>query len=631
MAIFTNVLKKYIDLGLFVPPLVYRIVGYDLIVRKHFDKAETIFEILQNKYPNRIDGYEGLISIAQKTDRWDMVVIILDVAIEKFPDHLKFVSQQINALTKIGAIHKVSKLVEKSKLRFPDMPLLAMAEAKYFRDQFDYQRAQTILDTVAEKKSDHLELRIMQANNYWELGNHQKAMEILQLVRPRLDFSRRTLPYQFTFPYIHILLANNELQELQRFFEEALSNKIRNSEILLGYSQILVSQKKYDEAATFIESLIKDKALNLELNHYALLVFESVKIKNIQNIQSFDLSKIGTLPQSSGTKSFYTFLNQIKLQLKEHPDFQRCEGILMEPLEMLDQLSTKYPSYLNTAVSPFETYEVALHIIFQIKKKKPLSFIRLGDGEGHFLPYEKDLQQFQEQDRISSQNIWWGIEKIDDTTWQKLEADYLSAIQNADILGIPGPWRCCRTFLRIQNANTKLNNDARGLKAIIALLHNDQKEIYREVLPILTSCHIHSHFEDLGLWDMILNEIENCSVISCHPEIVRVLKEKYEITVQNYYGIPSQHKYSMLFNKKENVEAPHFPDRFYAICSDISVSYPGEVFLVAAGFFGKFYCNIIKQKGGIALDVGSTADYWLNYKTRVWTKYPNPISYKIPI
>ena len=128
--------------------------------------------------------------------------------------------------------------------------------------------------------------------------------------------------------------------------------------------------------------------------------------------------------------------------------------------------------------------------------------------------------------------------------------------------------------------------------------------------------------------DMILQPIDSCSVISCHSSLIEVLKEKHQVKVRKFYNIPGEYKYSILFKEKQKVGTSHYPDCFEAICAQLTVVAPGEVFLVAAGFLGKFYCDIIKQKGGIALDVGSATDYWLDYKTRVWTKFPNPINFK---
>ncbi len=209
-----------------------------------------------------------------------------------------------------------------------------------------------------------------------------------------------------------------------------------------------------------------------------------------------------------------------------------------------------------------------------------------------------------------------------------MEAAYFSAIQNADLLGIPCPKRVGQIFSNVPVGSPYFNLEARGLKAIFDFLSISEKEGRGDSsnLQILTSCHIHSHLEDMELWDLILSEINDCSIISCHPQLVEVLWEKHNITVREFYPIPSEYKYSRLFDHDQSDTAPHYPDRFNFIKTNLTVAYPGEVFLVAAGFLGKFYCQIIKEKGGIALDVGSAADYWLDYKTRVWTKFPNPLA-----
>ena len=38
----------------------------------------------------------------------------------------------------------------------------------------------------------------------------------------------------------------------------------------------------------------------------------------------------------------------------------------------------------------------------------------------------------------------------------------------------------------------------------------------------------------------------------------------------------------------------------------------GALFLVGAGAFGKIYCQWIKERGGIAIDIGSIFDSWAN-------------------
>jgi hypothetical protein len=71
-----------------------------------------------------------------------------------------------------------------------------------------------------------------------------------------------------------------------------------------------------------------------------------------------------------------------------------------------------------------------------------------------------------------------------------------------------------------------------------------------------------------------------------------------------------------MFEEMPPCQEGHFRGRFKEVCEELTVNYRGELFLVAAGFLGKFYCDLIKSRGGIAIDVGSIVDYWLGHDTR---------------
>jgi hypothetical protein len=40
------------------------------------------------------------------------------------------------------------------------------------------------------------------------------------------------------------------------------------------------------------------------------------------------------------------------------------------------------------------------------------------------------------------------------------------------------------------------------------------------------------------------------------------------------------------------------------------------IWLIAAGYLGKIYCDEVREAGGIALDVGSVVDGWCGKLTR---------------
>ena len=61
---------------------------------------------------------------------------------------------------------------------------------------------------------------------------------------------------------------------------------------------------------------------------------------------------------------------------------------------------------------------------------------------------------------------------------------------------------------------------------------------------------------------------------------------------------------------------PHYPERFEQLCDELIIPFRGAVFLIGAGGLGKIYADIVCQRGGIALDVGSVLDGWAAKATR---------------
>lgn len=78
------------------------------------------------------------------------------------------------------------------------------------------------------------------------------------------------------------------------------------------------------------------------------------------------------------------------------------------------------------------------------------------------------------------------------------------------------------------------------------------------------------------------------------------------------FGIDEVHWYGVRGERDEpgNVQIPHFPDGYERMRERLRVPYRGALFLVGAGVFGKVYCHWIKQRGGIAVDIGSIFDSW---------------------
>ena len=508
-------------------------------------------------------------------------------------------------------------------------PKASIAQAALYQAKYDYLAAEATLQKAADKSPDSLELKIARIHNFEQMGKYVEALPILQQIRSTLDFKTEIPTYQFINPYVDILFRCGKLKELDQFFVKMIAAKTNNHRVILGYYRLMITQGKYQKAKTYLSQSLANKGYHKQVLVPVLLMCEEEKLRHIQTLKAdhFILQE-----HALRIPHFLAFLEKINTYLQDHPRFTDPQRNIIDVFERYRDLAERYPDMLlSTGISLPETYEVASQILTHIEKRTPFSLIRLGDGEGHFLEYAEPLKHFQAADQAASQQIWWGQTLLTPDEWENIKGTYHAAIEQADILGIPGPYRCCKVFLWPKINTSDLSWEMRGLLAVINKAYTQAMPTapHAPVLasPRLTSCHIHSHLEDWGFWDLILTEIADCSIISCHESLPHMLKERYGISIRHHYSIPPEYKYARQMGFDPNGYKPHYPDRFEEISTELTVAYPGEVFLVAAGFLGKIYCHLIKQQGGIALDVGSAVDYWLNFSTRKYTKSIKPPPY----
>ena len=60
----------------------------------------------------------------------------------------------------------------------------------------------------------------------------------------------------------------------------------------------------------------------------------------------------------------------------------------------------------------------------------------------------------------------------------------------------------------------------------------------------------------------------------------------------------------------------HVPDAYDEIVRDLRVRAPGELFLIGAGLAAKRYCQVVRDQGGIGMDIGSVFHLWGGAATR---------------
>jgi|GEM_PF-5333639 len=625
----------------------YKGKGDALIELEKFAEAETIFQELINKYPKRMVGYESLVRAAMRSQQWEIAIerwetiiekfsdniqgyvgkgnallqleklaeaeIVFEEVIEKFPDKSTGYENLINLLIKSKSFDKAETVLKQAKLRFPDNLKLILSEVNLAKTQYKYQEVVKLLEAATTKFPENYNLKINLANSYIQCGDFNNAGEILLGLR---NATNKINNSQYLRIFTKTMSNLGKWEEVINYIKEILNPQQVNIDLLYLYISTLMDANLYDEAEKLIIYLLKlvkqldySKIYKKEL----LCVYFLEKIKSIQII-----SRCQNYIQFAATcdtivKDIWKIIDN---KLNKYQEHDECDFALVKLYQKvyLDNLANKSKQVLtDSKFSPFHAYELAIQIIYHIENKIPFSLIRLGDGEGNFLDYNQEYKDYETIDREATQKIWWGKTPINSKIWQQMEADYLLAIKNADCLGIPELFRLLKMAEKEKEKSIKSSRGSRGVCSIIE--HLDEFNLQNK---IITSAYIHQDLEGWDLYKLIFRYIDSCSVISCHQKLIPFLREQYNVEVRNFYQISTEINHQVKFGYEIN--EPHFPDIYHKLCSEIKVAYPGEVFLVAAGFLGKFYCKIIKDKGGIALDVGSVVDYWLGYITRTYGK-----------
>ncbi|MBU2877765.1 GT-D fold domain-containing protein [Aliiglaciecola lipolytica] len=272
---------------------------------------------------------------------------------------------------------------------------------------------------------------------------------------------------------------------------------------------------------------------------------------------------------------------------------------MLEQLQQTQHLQRSL--FIHNEKNPFHCTEELFSTLKEaINKKTPFSLIRLGDGEGRILAYPRLF----EDDVFISQVLTYqfGKEVIGELKKEiaedflapsmlKLQSLIKNSILNADVIGAP-------SWLHFREAVNEKNIIAQTAQSV-CLQSVDQ--LVSKDIPIFDH-FIFKPFNKSGFFKRLLENLDCLTVIS-HTDISDTLVDTFDLKSCNHIKIPGHQS----FMKSGEF---HFPTRYKEIENEIQVPDRGHLFFVAAGYLGKHYCNIIKQKGGIAIDIGSIFDGW---------------------
>jgi hypothetical protein len=226
----------------------------------------------------------------------------------------------------------------------------------------------------------------------------------------------------------------------------------------------------------------------------------------------------------------------------------------------------------------------------RIASRKPASLIRLGDGEFAWLGYNS-IAPWEHTSR--SLNIWFARDNFDPEQLESTANRLQDAVRAATVIGIPRASRQ-RREVYCQYVN----------KIFATHQLTRQGQFY-------TDCGVHRFWQMLLGYRELLQNLPFLGVVTSR-DIANRLSEVFNIKKVVLYPIPSERK---ALGNFEDIGS-HYPERFEQLCSELTVPFRGAVFLVGAGALGKIYADVIYQRGGIALDIGSILDAWAGVGSR---------------
>jgi hypothetical protein len=115
----------------------------------------------------------------------------------------------------------------------------------------------------------------------------------------------------------------------------------------------------------------------------------------------------------------------------------------------------------------------------------------------------------------------------------------------------------------------------------------------------------------LPYFPILFSNRDFVGLITCYEELGGKIKSAHGVKEIGAYIVPMQASIA-----KKNSDIGHYPEVFRKTIDSVSVPFPGALFIVAAGILSKPYCRRIKDLGGVAIDVGSSADVWMGVRSR---------------
>jgi tetratricopeptide (TPR) repeat protein len=241
----------------------------------------------------------------------------------------------------------------------------------------------------------------------------------------------------------------------------------------------------------------------------------------------------------------------------------------------------------------------------------PFSFIRLGDAESNALHYEAHLTQFFDADTRERELSWWGQELSADQR-STLNRNVNTAIWSVDALGVPGAARILRDMDLTSDRVLESGRTARGHRAVLNAVRERLQS--NGPVPLFVSANLHQDLYRFDLYKKLLQGTRDVVCVTAHTNLPERLVSDFGVVSATNLTLRSAKSVSHLVDQNSNAFV--LPGQSDDVLSAMDRDLKGRLVIVCGGYVGKWICHQAAQRGAVALDLGSIADYWMGARTR---------------
>jgi glycosyltransferase GT-like protein len=383
-------------------------------------------------------------------------------------------------------------------------------------------------------------------------------------------------------------------EQLNKIVSALSAQEIRNVRrtTIMGITRLLIEKGRPEAAVGLLGKYIQPKRSDRRL-YFLEPLLELDKLGLVEG----DLHDFCVRFESSPGNRALEYLTETYDEVDE-ADRRNFQQLIIEPLTALTRDKR---NLMDIRFSPEQRQRLVACIKESMAEAKPLSLLRLGDGEAYAfppVPMEGFPPSVFEEDDVSFELNWWNARPKAQVR-DDLVARVRQAVARCDILGFPSVYRIIRDLPPPHRRFGDLRNQrafARLLGALGVTIPLNGRLLTEE------RCHRIKGAIDAPLLLELAKMAKSVVLVSSWSQLS--LKFPSSVTVETI-PVPAEEASVKVFETY-----PEIIDRIRG------ASKPGTLVVVGAGIVGKIFVDEARLCGAVALDVGSLLDYMNNRKTR---------------